>query len=267
VTAAGDGAGLVLRRLARHGRAVRPLQRAGAAMDGRAPKPVGTQWPASSLLGRLSEPARSALLGLGTAAGYPAGRRLVRLGEPGQSVFLLLAGCVKILGNDGERDPLLGIRVGGDLVGEMAVLSSLPRSATVTTCSLLSTRVIPGPDLLSYLMDYPDAALAVATMISERLRWANERRVDFTGTDPRTRICRVLLTLAETYGRESDGARDLGAPLTQDEIASLAGVRLATAEKALRGFANDGLVRLGYRNIAVLDLARLREAAALRGRH
>lgn len=219
------------------------------------------RWPASSLLGRLSEPARTVLLGLGTAAGYPAGRRLVRLGECGQSVYLLLQGCVKILGNDGEREPLLGIRVGGDLVGEMAVLSSLPRSATVSTCSLVSARVIPGPDLLAYLMSWPEAALAVASMISERLRWANERRVDFAGIDSRTRICRVLLTLAETYGRDTGDGRDLGAPLTQEEIASLAGVRLATAEKALRAFANSGLVRLGYRNIVVLDMARLRVAA------
>jgi CRP/FNR family transcriptional regulator, cyclic AMP receptor protein len=230
-------------------------------MSAREHGPNGASWPSSSLLGRLSEPARSVLLSLGTAVGYPAGRRILRLGELGETVYLLLSGCVKVLGNDGGREPLLGIRVGGDLVGEMAVLSRLPRSATVSTCSDLSARAIPGPDLLAFLAECPEASLAVASMISERLRWANERRVDFAALDTRTRVSRVLLTLTETYGRDIGDGRDLGAPLTQEEIASLAGVRLATAEKALRALAAAGLVRLGYRTIVVVDQQRLRVAA------
>jgi CRP-like cAMP-binding protein len=222
---------------------------------------AGPQWPAPSLLGRLPEQARDALLDLGMPVTFPSGQRILRLGELGQTVFLLLRGCVKVQGNDGEREPLLAIRVGGDLVGEMAVLSNLPRSATISTCSDVSARAIPGQDLLTFMAGRPEASLAVASMISERLRWANERRVDFAGADARTRICRVLLTLAETYGHPIDGGRDLGAPLTQDEIASLAGVRLATAEKALRALAAAGLVRLGYRNIVVVDMDRLRAAA------
>jgi CRP/FNR family transcriptional regulator, cyclic AMP receptor protein len=104
--------------------------------------------------------------------------------------------------------------------------------------------------------------LSIASMISKRLRWANQRRVDFAALDAKTRICRVLLTLTETYGHDLDtGGRDLGAPLTQDELASLAGVRLATAEKALRSFAAAGLIRLGYRSITVLDMPQLRHAA------
>lgn len=223
--------------------------------------PARSQWPASSLLGRLHEPALGILIGLGTAASFPAGQRILRLGELGQTVFLLLDGCVKVLGNEGGREPLLAIRVGGDLVGEMAVLDKLPRSATVSTCSEVSAKAIPGQDLLAFLAGNPEAMLSIASMISTRLRWANERRVDFASLDARTRISRVLLTLAETYGHDTGGGRDLGAPLTQDDIASMAGVRLATAEKALRAFAAAGLVRLGYRSITVLDMPRLRIAA------
>jgi CRP-like cAMP-binding protein len=204
-----------------------------------------------TLLGQLSEPALDVLLGLGTTASFSTGQRIMRLGEFGQTAYLMLHGCVKVLGNEGGRELLLGIRVGGDLVGEMAVLSKLPRSATVSACSAVSAKAIPGPDLLAFLADYPDAMIAVASAISQQLRWANDRRVDFASLDARTRICRVLLTLAQAYGHVVDGGRDLGAPLTQDEIASLAGVRLATAEKALRAFAAAGLVRLGYRSTVV----------------
>jgi CRP/FNR family transcriptional regulator, cyclic AMP receptor protein len=260
MTAGPVPAALRLRQVPWNGQRARQ-DRVGGAMGAHERGPTRPQWPASSLLGQLSEPALGALLGLGTAASFPSGHRILRLGELGQTVYLLLRGCVKVLGNEGGREPLLAIRVGGDLVGEMAVLDRLPRSATVSTCSEVSARAIPGPDMLTFLASNPEAMLSIASMISSRLRWANERRVDFASLDARTRICRVLLTLAETYGQDTGGGRDLGAPLTQDELASLSGVRLATAEKALRAFAANGLVRLGYRSITVLDMDRLRIAA------
>ena len=223
--------------------------------------PAGARWPAASLLGRLPVRARHTLLELGTAVRFPADRPILRQGESGHTAYLLLSGCVKVLGNEADREPLLAIRIGGDLVGEMAVLSRKPRSATVSACAETAARAIPGEELRAFLHRCPEAAIEVAAMISERLRWSNDRRVDFAALDPRARISRVLLTLAQTYGRTVDGGCDLGAPLTQAEIASLAGIRLPTAEKALRGFAESGLVRLGYRNIVVVDLPALRVIA------
>ncbi|MGW5049597.1 Crp/Fnr family transcriptional regulator [Actinokineospora sp. NPDC004072] len=211
-------------------------------------------WPAASLLGRLAAPVRAALLALGVEVALPPGRRILRQGDPGESVYVLLSGAVKVSGIDGDREPLLAIRRAGDVVGEMAVLLRQPRSATVTTCLATTARVVPGQDFRQFLRGHPDAAIEVAGVLSERLRWANERRVDFAALDAPARVRRVLVTLAETYG----GGRDLGAPLTQEDIASLAGVRLTTAEKALRDLARRGLVRLGYRSVVVLDLNGLR---------
>jgi CRP-like cAMP-binding protein len=212
----------------------------------------------------LPEPARADLLGLGIEKDFPADWTILRQGgDAGEAAYayLLLAGSVKVLGNEGGREPLLGIRIGGDLVGEMAVLSGKARSATVSTCAPTSAQRIPGRELRAFLRSCPEVAVEVACMISERLRWANERRVDFAACDATTRVSRVLLTLAETYGRDTGDGRDLGAPLSREEIASLAGVRLATMEKALRKLAQAGLVRLGYRSIVVIDLGGLGGAA------
>ncbi|WP_436501326.1 Crp/Fnr family transcriptional regulator [Actinokineospora sp. HUAS TT18] len=218
-------------------------------------------WPSMSLLGRLPAPARAVLLELGTEVGLPTGRRILRQGEPGDAVYVLLAGAVKVSGIDGDREPLLAIRRAGDVVGEMAVLLRQPRSATVATCMETVARVIPGADFRTFLRQHPDAWLAVASVLSERLRWANDRRVDFAALDARARVCRVLVTLAEQHGQAGADGIDLGVPLTQEDIASLAGVRLTTAEKTLRALARQGLLKLGYRSVVVLDLDGLREAA------
>jgi CRP-like cAMP-binding protein len=213
-----------------------------------------TRWSAATLLGRLSERPRRALLELGTSVRFDSGRTILREGEPGHFAYLLLHGCVKVRGNEAEWEPLLAIRIGGDLIGEMAMLSRKPRSASVLTCAETSARAIPAEELRGFLLRCPEVTLEIASILSERLRWANERRVHVAALDPRGRISRLLLTLAGNYGRPVGDGWDLGAPLTQAEIASLAGIRLPTAEKALRGFAEAGLIKLGYRSTVVLDL-------------
>lgn len=177
------------------------------------------EWPTTSILARLSGPARAALLRLGTEVALPAGRRILRQGDDGDAVYVLLAGAVRVSVVDGDREPLLAIRAAGDLVGEMSVLRREPRSATVVTCTATIARVLSGTAFRAYLREHPDAAIEVAGMLGARLRWANERRVAVAALDAPARVRRVLVALAETYGRVGPDGRDLGAPLTQEDIA------------------------------------------------
>jgi CRP/FNR family transcriptional regulator, cyclic AMP receptor protein len=218
------------------------------------------EWPSASVLARLSGPARAGLLALGTQVTLPAGRRILRQGEDGDAVYVLLAGAVKVSLVNGDRESMLAIRAAGDLVGEMSVLRPEPRSATVSTCTTTTARVLSGATFSTYLHAHPDAAIEVAGMLVQRLRWANDRRADVAALDAPARVCRVLVALAETYGRAGPDGYDLGAPLTQEDIASLAGVRLTTAEKTLRALSRANLVRLGYRNIVIRDLKALRDS-------
>jgi CRP/FNR family transcriptional regulator, cyclic AMP receptor protein len=100
-------------------------------------------------------------------------------------------------------------------------------------------------------------------MIAQRLRWANRRRVDYLAHDAATRVVRVLVELVETYGRQVPDGWDLGVELTQSEIASIAGVKLATAKKILHALDQDGLVKRGYRDLRVADLVRMRQVAEM----
>jgi CRP/FNR family cyclic AMP-dependent transcriptional regulator len=219
------------------------------------------RWPRATILGRLCDDARERLLRLGSRVTVAPQTQIMRLGAADSDAFLLLDGYVKVTGNEDGREPLLDIRVGGDLVGEMAGLSGAPRSAMVTAgCEVVAQRM-PADRLRGFLVAEPSAAIEVARAISERLRWANERRVEFAALSASVRVTRVLLALVRDYGRPVDDGFDLGVPLTQEEIASLAGVRLPTVEKTLRGLQRSAVVRAGYRSITVLDKRSLAEAA------
>jgi CRP-like cAMP-binding protein len=225
--------------------------------------PTALPWPAGTLLGRLSERVRAELLELGVEVALPAGQRLLRQDEHSDLVYLLLDGCVRICRLVGGHEPMLGLHVGGDLVGELAVLFGQPGSATAITGTRTLARVIVGSRFRTFVHARPELLLQIAGRIAERLRWAEERRGELATLDARARICRVLLAIADSYGRDVDSGRDLGVPLTQEDVASLTGVRLNTAEKTLRGLSRAGLLRLGYRRIVVTDPQRLRDAARL----
>ncbi len=223
----------------------------------------GWDWPEGSLLGSLNRHARDQLLRLGTLVQYPGPSRiLIRQGEQSRFVFVILDGVVKVTGQaNGGRDALLAIRMGGDIVGEFAALDAGPRSATVTTCGALVARIIKSGDFLECLRRDPDISHAVNRSIVAKTRTSNARRLDFSSCDVPTRLARVLYEIAVTYGSRAGNRAVIRWPLTQPELASLAGGAEPTVHRALRELREGGVVSTGYRTITVLDIDKLHRIA------
>ncbi|SEK69085.1 Crp/Fnr family transcriptional regulator [Streptacidiphilus jiangxiensis] len=225
---------------------------------------MGNVWPPSTFLGQLRPDTAEAVLEIGTPVIYPAHRWILRQGEEGSHVILLVSGFVKVLLNaETGYEMLAAVRVGGDLVGEMAAFESRPRSGSVIACGEVRARVVQREALEQFLAARPDALRGVIRMLSARLRWANQRRVEFQAYDAETRLARVLVELSHSYGLTEPGRPRsvLALTLTQSELASLAGLKLATAEKALAGLTRIGLVERNYRSVTVNDVPRLMQFA------
>lgn len=220
-------------------------------------------WPPGSLLGGLSAPARQRLFGLGALKQYSQPDHvLIREGDHTSVVFLLLAGTVKVTGATDAGDALLAIRVGGDIVGELAALDGRPRLATVATAGSVLARVIGGGEFVAFLGRNPDLSLAITQNIADKLRTATARRIDFTAYGAGVRLARVLLELAVRYGEQTPGGGTaIRCPLTQTELAMLAGTTEPTAQRALRRLRAAGVVASGYRETTILSMASLRQHA------
>ena len=222
----------------------------------------GPEWSESTLLAGLSAVDRAALLDAGTKVHRADGYRMIEQGTDNDHAYLLLSGTVKISAGDGNgHSALLGIRIAGDLVGEMGSLEGTTRSADVTACGVVTAKVIRAAELRALTRQRPDIAVGIAMMIGRRLRWANRRRLDFTSRDPRARVAHVLYEVVRGYGVKRPTHWEIGVPLTQSEIASLAGTKLRTAEKELQTFEREGVLIRKYRRIDVGDLDRLRRIA------
>ncbi|MEU7527049.1 cyclic nucleotide-binding domain-containing protein [Saccharothrix sp. NPDC042600] len=229
--------------------------------------PVNTdpQWPAASLLGRLRDHTRQELLTIGTVVRYAGERELIEQDARDTHAYLLLDGMVKVQVTDEAGDTaVLAVRVAGDLVGEMAALDHKPRSATVVTCGDVVAKLITSAELTAFMHRHNDMFVELIGVIDDQLRWANQRRRDFLSHSAAERVARVLAELVGSYGREERGGWTLGIPLTKVELASIAGMKPRTAEKAFSDLRKAGVVISHYRrDVLVPDLDHLRRFARM----
>ena len=70
--------------------------------------------------------------------------------------------------------------------------------------------------------------------------------------DVRTRVARRLDDLADRFGRPVEDGRLILLPLTQDEIAAIAGTSRESANRALRSLVAAGTIRIAARGRYVI---------------
>lgn len=104
---------------------------------------------------------------------FQAGQIIVSQGTPGQAFYMILTGRVEIIRDNNS----LGAFKPGDFFGEMSLLDSAPRSATIralepTTCLMLSSW-----DFKRTLETHPSIAVKLLEVLSRRLRVADARAV------------------------------------------------------------------------------------------
>lgn len=232
---------------------------------------AGSPWPAGTLLAELPDDARAELIALGRKVSFLPGEQIMSQGEPRGSVYLLMRGrngvtaCVKVTASAGSgNDTLLGIRVTGDVIGELAALREPGhRSATVTACSATAALKLPHQDFLAFLHRRPAHWEAFGRNLTERLDWANRRQLEFAGYDVRKRLARVILELVRRHGYRTSQGHELGVQLSQEELGMLVGARRDAASKAMRELGKLRLISSDYRHVVVLDMATLRHVADL----
>ncbi len=226
--------------------------------------PDGGHWPAPTLMRRLSPGLRGELLRLGHPRTYSAGEYLLRHGDGDNHALLLLRGVVKVVASsENGADALLAVRVGGDLVGELAAIDGGVRSASVIACGDVRTRWLSRDEFNSFFGKTSESVREVTRMIGERLRWSDRRRVDFVARPAASRLARVLLEIGDSYGRVVGDRCTIGVSLTQVELGSLAGLAKRTVEKHLADLQSEKLIEVGYRFITLVDLPALRDVAGI----
>jgi CRP/FNR family transcriptional regulator, cyclic AMP receptor protein len=202
------------------------------------------------------------LRALGRPRRYPVGARLFNEREPGDAVLVLLSGRVKLsCVTEGGREALLGIRVPGELIGEMSAIDAAPRSATATALEPVEVLALSTQAFVAYLDRTPGVALVLVRILNRRLRDADDKRIEFLAQDTVGRVCSRLVELADRFGEPGEDGTHIDIAITQDDLAGWTGSSREAVIRALRTLRELGWIATRRRGVTLVDIEMLRRRA------
>ena len=113
----------------------------------------------------------TAIAGVAQESFFQPGQIIVTQGTPGQAFYMITSGRVEIL-RDGVS---LGAFGPGDFFGEMSLLDSAPRSATIRALDHVACLMLSSWDFKALLERHPSIAIKLLEVLSRRLRVTDER--------------------------------------------------------------------------------------------
>lgn len=125
------------------------------------------------------EPARLKLLAFTSErVTYEPGQELCHQGDIGDAAYLVISGEANIL-VDTPAGPLKIAEVSKNaLVGEIAIINDVPRTATVQAATRLEALRITKDHFLRLVSEFPQIAIEIMRVLAARLSRTNEELTD-----------------------------------------------------------------------------------------
>lgn len=100
---------------------------------------------------------------------YKPGQTLFQQGEMGDAAFIVLQGTADVLINAANGPLRVASLSENEIIGEIAILCDIPRTATVQAATELTTLKITADLFFRMLMDFPEMGVEVMRVLAHRL--------------------------------------------------------------------------------------------------
>jgi CRP/FNR family transcriptional regulator, cyclic AMP receptor protein len=214
------------------------------------------------LLDGMSADDQEKILSAARRRQFRRGEVVFREGDPADCMHFIESGvfAAEISAAGGER-AMLNVLAPGEFFGELALVKSAHqphRTATILAISPGQTLTITAQAFSALRDRHATVERLLVSALAQRVDQLSGRLLEalYTGVD--RRVYRRLLDLAEIF---DEGSADLVIPLSQEDLATMAGASRLTVNQVLQRLVARGVISLGRRQIAIRDLASLHAAA------
>ena len=172
-------------------------------------------------------------------------------GDPADTLHLIARGrfASRVITQLGDT-VTVAVQGPGEAFGELALVEAdASRSTTVLALEAGETYAVGRDDFTRLRQQYPSVNDVLVRLLARRVRRQSELLVEALFVPAETRVLRRLCELSRLYGGEI--------PLTQEDIAGLAGTSRATVNRVLRAESKRCTVELRRGRTSVVDAAAL----------
>ncbi|HEY9065179.1 MAG TPA: Crp/Fnr family transcriptional regulator [Burkholderiaceae bacterium] len=174
----------------------------------------------------------------GTTRTFAANAILINEGDTTDSLYIVLAGRVKVYASSDEgREVVLTEYGPGEYFGELSI-DGEPRSASIKALEPCTCRIVQGSELRQFLAEHPDFAVHLTRKLIRMARRLTEQVRSLALQDVYGRMVRVLTELSDAAGDE----RVLRQKLTQQDIADRIGSSREMVNRVMKELTAGGYV-------------------------
>jgi CRP-like cAMP-binding protein len=210
-------------------------------------KPINELLSGVELFSELDHEDLTKIASLAQSRKVPRETTIFHAGDLAEAVFVVAKGKVKIaVASSDGKEFILTILGQGQVFGEMALLESMPRSASAITATAVELLVISRQDFQHLLSTAPRITRKLLAILSRRLRKANAKMESLAYVDVAGRLARYLLDLARDHGQRLGTGWIVVRRPTHSDIAHSIGTSRETVSRLINEFEESfGLVNKG----------------------
>jgi CRP/FNR family cyclic AMP-dependent transcriptional regulator len=199
------------------------------------------------ILGALTSSDQNRLAALLRSRAFSPDETIFLKGDEGQGLYLIRSGRIKICTDDREgRELIFTYLSSGDMLGEIAVLDGLPRSATAIAATRVNAFYLDRRDFLEFLRTSPQACIDIIVNLCKNLRRVSTQLEELSFLDVSGRIAKNLISLCA-------GEQSSVCYISQEELARVVGASRVMVNKILNSFVELGFIALARKKIIVVD--------------
>lgn len=196
------------------------------------------------------------MLGEARRRRFAAREVVLHAGDPADALHLISKGRVVVRRpSHAGGSATLGFLGPGEFFGELALVApeALPhRTATIEAVEPTETLTIRADRLADLRRRHPAIDRFLVELLAARVAVLDGLLVEALQVPAEIRVLRRLAAAAEQFGqRDPSGA--VAVPITQEDLAAIAGTSRATTNRTLRAAMRAGALKLGRSRIEIID--------------